>query len=178
MFVMSLKVNGSGSSVFSAMDDNYRGKGIGPSDISSEGTKWETTMAISAVSATTGMDSTLKVQAAQEKAAQGKAAQTQNAVAADGTKPAGGPPPGGGAKPAGGSKPAAASGSSTTTNNGKIYDVRDTNKDGKVSAEEAAQYALKHPEAATKKQPTTPAYTVQGKAAGNQTGGSSFSLVA
>jgi hypothetical protein len=52
----------------------------------------------------------------------------------------GGKPPAGGAPPSGG-----ASGGSSSSS--KVYDPRDTNKDGTVSSEEAFTYALTHPEA-------------------------------
>jgi hypothetical protein len=59
-----------------------------------------------------------------------------------GQPPAGGPPPGGGAKGAG------ASGGSASSN--KVYDSRDTNKDGTVSYQEQVEWDQKHPEEAEK----------------------------
>jgi hypothetical protein len=63
-----------------------------------------------------------------------------------------GPPAGGaeGAKgpPAGGSGDTKSSGSNINVisqSNSTVYDKRDTNKDGTVSAQEAIEYALKHP---------------------------------
>jgi Ca2+-binding EF-hand superfamily protein len=53
---------------------------------------------------------------------------------AGGTPPSGGPPPGGGPHGGGGSKTGSTSSSSSSTST--VYDVRDTNKDGKVSFEE------------------------------------------
>lgn len=50
----------------------------------------------------------------------------------------GGKPPAGGAPPSGG-----ASGGSSSSS--KVYDPRDTNKDGTVSAQEAYTYSLTHP---------------------------------
>ena len=57
---------------------------------------------------------------------------------------------GGGGKPptGGGGAPPAASGSSgSSSDSSKVYDPRDTNKDGTVSVQEAMPYAMKHPEA-------------------------------
>ena len=57
-------------------------------------------------------------------------------------KAGGAPPVGGG----GGAKPAAASEtSSSSSTDAKIYDKRDTNKDGTVSYQEAMLYAIQHP---------------------------------
>ena len=54
------------------------------------------------------------------------------------------PPKGGGA----GSAPSSASSSSSST---KVYDPRDTNKDGTVSFMEQMMYDLKHPESSNSK---------------------------
>jgi hypothetical protein len=66
-----------------------------------------------------------------------------------------GAPPGGGG---GGAQPAAASGSSSTA---RIYDKRDANQDGIVSAQEALLYALTHPQAETQTQATVSASQMQ-----------------
>jgi hypothetical protein len=57
-----------------------------------------------------------------------------------GGQPGGAPPAGGGPRPAGGG-----GGSESTT----TYDVKDTNKDGTVSAEEEYAYELAHPTGST-----------------------------
>jgi len=62
---------------------------------------------------------------------------------------AGGPPHGGG----GGPKAEGAGGSSTSSS--KVYDVRDTNQDGVVSAEEQYAYDLTHPTPGTANQQTS-----------------------
>lgn len=62
------------------------------------------------------------------------------ARAGGGGKPSGPPPGGGGAK--------SASGASSSSSSNTTYDVKDTNKDGTVSAAEELQYALQHPDAA------------------------------
>jgi hypothetical protein len=56
---------------------------------------------------------------------------------------AGGPPPGGGAPPSGAGK---SSGTSETSDSNKVYDPKDTDKDGTVSWKEEQDYALNHPE--------------------------------
>ena len=57
----------------------------------------------------------------------------------------GGPPPGG-APPSGAGKSSDASSSSSSN---KVYDVKDTNKDGQVSWEEEQAYNLKNPDETT-----------------------------
>jgi Ca2+-binding EF-hand superfamily protein len=54
----------------------------------------------------------------------------------------GGPPPGG--MGGGGAQKLGAAGSSSSSS--KTYDVKDTNKDGKVSIQEEMAYAIKHPD--------------------------------
>jgi hypothetical protein len=57
-------------------------------------------------------------------------------------KKAGGAPPAGGG---GGAKPAAATGStSSSSSTAKVYDEKDTNQDGVVSAMEALLYSITH----------------------------------
>ncbi len=70
---------------------------------------------------------------------------------------------GGGARPAGGGAvPAAASTStSSSSSSAKIYNKRDTNKDGTVSYQEALLYALKNPTDETQVQPETAASQLQ-----------------
>ena len=55
--------------------------------------------------------------------------------------------PAGGARAGGGGHAKSASGSSSSSSSNTTYDVKDTNKDGKVSAAEELQYDLQHPEA-------------------------------
>ena len=62
---------------------------------------------------------------------------------AQGSGAQGAPPPGGGGGGGGGA--AASSGSSSSDT--KVYDPRDTNKDGTVSSQEEAVYSAKHPDA-------------------------------
>lgn len=61
-----------------------------------------------------------------------------------GGRPAGGagPPPSGGGPPGGAGKP---SGASSSSNTNKVYDKKDTNQDGTVSAKEELTYSLLHP---------------------------------
>jgi hypothetical protein len=111
-------------------------------------------MAISAVSGSTNLDNSLTAQAALKTAVPPK-------------------PAGGSGKPSGASAPASASsasGTSSASSNNKIYDKRDTNKDGTVSYEEAMQYAFKHADEAASSQTATPTYTQQGKATNAATG--------
>ena len=64
---------------------------------------------------------------------------------------AGGPPPGG--APPSGSPPSGASKSSSTASSlssNKVYDAKDTNKDGTVSQQEEYDYSQAHPEATSK----------------------------
>jgi hypothetical protein len=60
------------------------------------------------------------------------------------------PPPsgGGGGMPGGGAGKSASSSNSASPNSNKVYDKKDTNKDGVVSAQEELEYALKHPDQA------------------------------
>ena len=63
---------------------------------------------------------------------------------------AGGPPPGGappGGAPKGGAASSGASGTSDSSSSTKVYDKKDVNKDGKVSAQEEVAYDLAHPDA-------------------------------
>ena len=72
----------------------------------------------------------------------------------------GGPSPSGGMPPGGSSKSASGSQSSS-----KVYDVRDTNKDGTVSYQEQLDYDLKHPQEAdssTDAQQSSTGYNRQG----------------
>jgi hypothetical protein len=63
-----------------------------------------------------------------------------------GAPPAGGKPPSGGSPPSGaGQKPAASSGTSSSASN-EVYDEKDTNKDGTVSAQEELAYYISHPQ--------------------------------
>ena len=77
-------------------------------------------------------------------APQGRQAQGQ------GARPAGGPPP----RPAGGGQKPAAS-DDDSTGSSLAYDVRDTNKDGVVSAQEQFTYNLTHPAAVATSQQAT-----------------------
>jgi EF hand len=62
-----------------------------------------------------------------------------------GKGPAGGPPPGGKA-PAGGPPPGGEKTASTTTSTStKVYDKKDSNQDGKVSASEELIYDIRNP---------------------------------
>jgi hypothetical protein len=74
----------------------------------------------------------------------------------DGPPPSGGMPPGGASKAAGGSQ-----------SSSKVYDSRDTNKDGTVSYQEQLDYDLKHPQeadSATDAQQSSTRYNRQGSA--------------
>jgi hypothetical protein len=99
-------------------------------------------MEIQAIRASTAFDSTSMAQAAQKNQ---ETSSTESSA-----KPAGGargkpPAGGGGAAPAGGAAQSTSSSESTSSSN-KIYDKKDTNKDGTVSYSEELQYALKYPE--------------------------------
>jgi hypothetical protein len=99
-------------------------------------------MGIQAISSSTAADPTLLAQA-QAAGANAPASGAAQAQKAGGARPAGGPPPAGGA---GGAKPAASSGSAGGSSSAtKVYDKRDSNKDGMVSFMEDLQYSLQHP---------------------------------
>jgi hypothetical protein len=87
-------------------------------------------MEIQSISAKTAFEYTASAQSTQDQQATATA------------KPAGGargkPPAGGGT--------AKTSSSSDSSSSNKVYDKRDTDKDGTVSAAEMMQYAIKHPE--------------------------------
>jgi hypothetical protein len=98
----------------------------------------------------------------------GKIDETENAnqmkkMGGKGGKPPGGMPPSGGA-------PKAAAPGTSSSNSNKIYDKKDTNKDGTVSFQEELDYDLKHPEEAkenqllssTNKQKNSVGYNQQG----------------
>ncbi len=74
------------------------------------------------------------------------------------------PPPCSGCKAGGGGTQAASdsssSDSSSSSSSAKIYDPRDTNQDGVVSAQEALKYALTHPDDESE-DPTTSASQLQ-----------------
>jgi hypothetical protein len=78
-------------------------------------------------------------------------------------KPAGGMK---GKPPAGGAAQSASSTESTSESN-KVYDKKDTNKDGTVSSAEELEYKLQHPEESSESSQTT--YNQNGKAQ-SQTG--------
>ncbi len=118
-------------------------------------------MAISAISSASSINATLAAQTALKKVS---------------TSAAGNAAGGGGGAKAGGAAPA--SGTSSTSDNSLVYDVRDTNKDGVVSAQEALAYALKHPaQTQTGNQATAQGYTQTGQAVSAQGIPSSLNLL-
>lgn len=66
-----------------------------------------------------------------------------------GAPPGGGPPPGG---KGGAGKAGAASSGGSSSSSTKVYDKKDTNKDGVVSFQEELVYELKHPVESTQSQ--------------------------
>ena len=128
-------------------------------------------MGISAVSGSTSLNAAYTAQAVLKKPVIAENADAGSGKPAGGTR--GAPPAGGGGKASG------AGGAGGASDNSKIYDVRDTNKDGVVSAEEALQYALQHPGEETDSKATAQNYTQQGKTASASSGGAStLSLLA
>jgi hypothetical protein len=85
------------------------------------------------------------LKAAQSAYADIKSQKSQRPTAGRRADHAGGPAPGG-TPPSGAGKSSGTGGPSNST---KVYDPKDTNKDGKVSWKEAMDYKLKHPEATT-----------------------------
>jgi hypothetical protein len=80
----------------------------------------------------------------------GKMSETENEnqmkkMGAKGGKP---PSQAGGAPPSGSAQKSTASSGSSSSSDNKVYDKKDTNKDGTVSYEEEFEYGLKHPEEA------------------------------
>lgn len=75
----------------------------------------------------------------------GKIDQSENESMVKKAGAKGGTPPSGGAGPSGGTAPAGGSGAAASTQDTKIYDKRDLNKDGTVTTQEEIKYTLQHP---------------------------------
>jgi hypothetical protein len=127
-------------------------------------------MEIQAVQRWTALDTTTRAQSTQENQA---ASGAQN-----GAKPSGGvggKPPAGGAAPSGGTQKSSSSSDSTSSN--KVYDKKDTNKDGTVSYAEEMAYAVNHPDESDETRSTDSnqsSYDQSGKAQKQSSGFSSL----
>jgi hypothetical protein len=114
-------------------------------------------MEISAISSSAAYDPTV--------AAQSQSGASAQSVKGAGRGPRGAPPAGGGgAPPAGGAaKAESSSKTSSSSSTTKIYDKRDTDKDGKVSNEEQIQYELQHSSEEKTSASKVTGYNQQGK---------------
>jgi hypothetical protein len=97
-------------------------------------------MGISAISSSTATELTTLAQLQSSSASVSASKASQPAAPKVGAA-------GGGAKPA-----SSSTSTSSSSSSAKIYDVRDTNKDGVVSYEEAMLYEITHPTAETENQ--------------------------
>jgi hypothetical protein len=115
-------------------------------------------MGIQAIGSTSAVDLTTLAQSQPANASA-----TASAASGSASQPA--PAKAGGARPAGGGggvKPAASGGSSGgSSSSSKVYDKRDTNKDGTVSYQEAMLYALAHPDDDEKSTASVPTSQLQ-----------------
>jgi hypothetical protein len=103
-------------------------------------------MSISGIGSSTNFDPT--------QIGNGKISETENEnqmkkMGAKGGKP---PSEAGGAPPSGSAQKSTASSGSSSSSDNKVYDKKDTNKDGTVSYQEEFDYNLKHPEVANENQ--------------------------